>query len=213
LRPVNSTGANQFLKTLLFAGASDFTFQFASLLIFSREIRPWRAIAFGDGGPEKTVKFSAFCQVTTSCQSSTCIIRNYLQLTIVRLPPALKLRWTRRRTSRRRRKPAPVTAEAFPWRSRDGIFTRNTVTTFFVRAATKITTFFSLDQFGASAISGSIPPSAEGLSREQTLPRLFPLALIDLVCRPSPKKPAHQGDRWKDSPEGATSSPLMKAGW
>jgi hypothetical protein len=39
------------------------------------------------------------------------------------------------------------------------------------------------------------------------------LALIGLVCRPSPKKPAHQGGQWKDSPEGTTPGPLMKAGW
>jgi hypothetical protein len=35
--------------------------------------------------PKKTVKISAFCKVTTSCQQGTCIIGNYLQLTIVRL--------------------------------------------------------------------------------------------------------------------------------
>jgi hypothetical protein len=38
------------------------------------------------------------------------------------------------------------------------------------------------------------------------------LALIGLVCRPSPKQPANQGGQWKGSLEGATSGPLMEAG-
>jgi len=44
------------------------------VLIFSRR-----------SAPEKTVKFSTFCKVITSCQQGTYIICNYLQLTIVRL--------------------------------------------------------------------------------------------------------------------------------
>lgn len=40
------------------------------------------------------------------------------------------------------------------------------------------------------------------------------LALIGLVFRPSPKKPAHQGGTRKGSLEGAACiCPLMKAGW
>jgi hypothetical protein len=31
-----------------------------SFLIFSREIRPWRAKAFGEGGRQKTLNFSTF---------------------------------------------------------------------------------------------------------------------------------------------------------
>ena len=36
------------------------------------------------------------------------------------------------------------------------------------------------------------------------------LALIGLVCRPSPKKPANQGGQRKDSSEGAAPGPLWK---
>ena len=40
------------------------------------------------------------------------------------------------------------------------------------------------------------------------------LALIGLVCRPSPKKPEHQGGQRKDSSEGRRAiCPLMKAAW
>jgi hypothetical protein len=38
------------------------------------------------------------------------------------------------------------------------------------------------------------------------------LALIGLVCRPSPKKPAHQGGQWKVSSEGRHARPPDESG-